>query len=330
LKSEGTWESKLTKAGQTSKDNKEKAEKKAEAWKDLFNSGKMPYMALLRNLRNILEQAPELTDKVCGMLVKRNLIEQSLVLPFRFISAYEEVEKLKKGGMFEKDESNIDRVLVALDDAMKTSVANLPTLYGKTVILSDNSGSMTGDRGGSSLTSRLSNIKTSDIANLFAVLYWLKADNTLVGLFGDNLIHPKLNRKTGVFENFKKINEEKNKCGASTERGIFDMFEKLIEDKTVVDTIVVFSDCQIGDGCNWYDYKGNRGGDFNRLYQKYKNEVNPSARVYSVDLKGYGTNVFDESVIKIAGWSDKIFDIMKVMEQDKKALIKTINEYVDF
>jgi hypothetical protein len=175
----------------------------------------------------------------------------------------------------------------------------------------------------------MSNIKTSDIANLFAVLYWLKADNTLVGLFGDRLIHPKLDRGAGVFENFKKIDNEKNRCGASTERGIFDMFEKLIEDKTVVDTIVVFSDCQIGTGCNWYDSSGHRGDDFNKLFERYK-KINPAVRVYSVDLKGCGTNVFNESVIKITGWSDKIFDIMKVMEQDKKALIKIINEYVEF
>lgn len=329
LKSTDTWESKLTKAGQTAKTAEEKEELKSDAWKDLFDSGKMPYMALLRNLRNILEQAPDLTDKACEMLVNRNLIEKSLVLPFRFLSAYEEVEKLKKAGSFEKDEDNISKVLKAVDDAMKTSVANLPTLYGKTVILSDNSGSMTGDRGGSSLTSKMSNIKTSDIANLFAVLYWLKADNTLVGLFGDRLIHPKLDRAAGVFENFKKIDNEKNGCGASTERGIFDMFEKLIEDKTVVDTIVVFSDCQIGTGCNWYDSSGHRGDDFNKLFERYK-KINPAVRVYSVDLKGCGTNVFNESVIKITGWSDKIFDIMKVMEQDKKALIKIINEYVEF
>lgn len=329
LKNTETLEAKLSKAGQEAKSDEQKAEMKTEVWKDLFKTKKMPYMALLKNLRNILEQAPELVDEVCEMLVNRKMIENSLVLPFRFLSAYEEVGKLKKVGAFEKDEQNIIKVLAAIDDAIKTSVVNLPTLYGKTVILSDNSGSMTGDRGGNSLISRLSNIQTSDIANLFAVLYWLKADNTLVGLFGDNLIYPRLNRNAGVFENFKTIDTEKNKCGAATERGIFEMFEKLIREKTVVDSIVVFSDCQIGNGCKWYDHNGNHGGEFNKLFNDYK-KISPKVRVYSVDLKGYGTNVFSDNVYKIFGWSDKIFDIMKVLEQDKNALIKIINEYAAF
>ena len=329
LKNDSTWESKLTKAGQDAKSEDEKMELKANAWKDLFDTNKMPYMALLRNLRNILEQAPELTDRACEMLVNRKMIENSLVLPFRFISAHAEIEKLKKEGLFEKDGENISKILKAIDDAAKTSVINLPVLQGKTIILSDNSGSMTGDSFGSSLASRMSNIKTSDIANLFAVLYWMKADNTLVGLFGDHLIYPNLKRNAGVFENFKIIDKEKDKCGGATERGIFDMFEKLTKEKIKVDTIVVFSDCQIGDKCLWFDHSGNRGEEFNRLFEAYKS-INPDVRVYSVDLKGYGNNVFNESVIKISGWSDKIFDIMKMMEQDKNALIQKINEYVDF
>ena len=200
LRSENTWESKMTKAGQMANENDSG---KAEVWRELFNAGRMPYMALLRNLRNILEQAPDLTDKVCETLVQVNLIKKSLVLPFRFISAYQEVEKLKEGDMFEKDKEDINKVLNAIDDAMKASVSNLPILKGKTLILSDNSGSMTGDANGGSLVSRMSNVKTSDIANLFSVLYWLKADNTMVGLFGDRLIHPELDRKLGVFDNFK-------------------------------------------------------------------------------------------------------------------------------
>ena len=58
-------------------------------------------------------------------------------------------------------------------------------LNGKTLILSDNSGSMTGDSRGKSIISSMSNVKTSDIANLFEVMYWTKCKDTLVGLFGD-------------------------------------------------------------------------------------------------------------------------------------------------
>ena len=329
LKNVDTWESKLTKAGQDSTTKKEKEENKSKAWAELLNTNKMPYMALLRNLRNILEQAPETLDKVCETLENKKMIKNSLVLPFRFLSAYGEVEKLKTAGMFEKEKTNINRVLESIENAMKLSIDNLPILYGKTLILSDNSGSMRGDGGGNSKVSRFSNTKTSDIANLFAVLYWLKSDNTRVGLFGDRLVEPDLYRKAGIFKNFQIIDSAAKKCGYSTEQGIFKIFEEIVKNKTHVDTVVVFSDCQVGTSCNWYDLHGNHGSDFNKLFESYR-KINPDVRVYSVDLKGYGSDVFSDNAIKITGWSDKIFDIMKIMEQDKNALIKIINEYVDF
>jgi len=334
LKNTDTWEAKLSEAGKGKKTASEKEEAKAEAWREMFESGRMPYFALLRNLRNILEQAPELVDDACKMLVNKNMIRKSLVLPFRFLSAYNEISALKgtsagKSIKFEKEIDNVTKVLNALESAVRVSVDNLPELAGNTVILSDNSGSMTGDRGGSSLVSRLSNTKTSDIANLFAMLYWLKSENTYVGLFGDRLVEPALNRDLGVFENFKITDEAKNRCGGATEHGIFEFFKKAIKEKTHIDTMVVFSDCQIGSGCNWYGSgSGTRSNDFNKLYEEYR-RINPKFRVYSVDLKGYGTTVFGDNVYKLAGWSEKIFDIMKMMEQDRNALINTINNYVD-
>ena len=331
LRNVDTWEAKLSEAGKSSDNEQEKENAKSDAWRSLFESGKMPYFALLRNLRNILEQAPDLLDEACEIISDEKLIRKSLVLPFRFLSAYKEIEALKDSGesiKFEKDNLNVDKVLSALEKAVRVSVDNLPELSGNTVILSDNSGSMTGGGGYSSLVSKMSRTKTSDIANLFAMLYWLKSKNTYVGLFGDRLIEPKLNRDLGVFENFKIVDKEKSRCGGATERGIFDFFENAIKEKAHIDTIIVFSDCQIGTGCNWFDHRGNRGDSFNKLFERYKS-INPDFRCYSVDLTSYGNTVFNDNVFKLAGWSEKIFDIMKIMEQDKNALINTINEYIE-
>lgn len=336
LRSKDTWNAKLTEAGKSAKTTADKKEAKADAWREMFESGKMPYFALLRNLRNIMEQAPELVDDACELLVNKKMIRKSLVLPFRFLTAYKEIESLSfpsnKTITFESKNGSKttmkQKVLSALEDAVRVSVDNLPELAGNTVILSDNSGSMTGGGSMKSVVSAMSNTKTSDIANLFAMLYWLKSERTYVGLFGDKLIEPKLDRDKGVFENFKIVDSAKNRCGGATERGIFDFFEKAIKEKTHIDTVVVFSDCQIGTGCNWFDHRGNRGDDFNRLFERYK-KINPNFRCYSVDLKGYGSTVFNDSVFKLAGWSDKIFDIMKIMEQDRNALINTIKNYVD-
>ncbi len=334
LRSEGTWEAELSAAGQNTSSEEEKASKKKDVWIKLINSKKIGYFALLRNLRNIIEQAPEAVDGAIAMLTNPKLIKNSLVLPFRFLSAYESVSELKSvpaKSMFEKDivdDTIVYRVLRGIDDAAKASVENIPLFLGKTVILSDNSGSMTGDNGGSSRLSSMSKRKTSDIANLFAVLCWLRSENTAIGLFGDRLIEPKLDRNKGVFDNFKIIDTAKNQCGPGTEAGIFEMMSKLINEKIKVNRIVIFSDCQIGNGCNWYDRTGRRANDFDKLFQEYR-EFNPEFMCYTIDLKNYSTTVFGKGVVKLSGFSEKIFDIMSKIESDQHSLIKEI-ELIEF
>jgi len=323
-----TWETRLTEAGKSASTSQEKAALKQEAWADLVKSKKLGYFALLRNLRNILESAPDVLDLVIEQLVDPVRIRKSLILPFRFVSAYRAVEGMK-GGLFESDKKLKEKLLAGIDKAVTSSVQNLPRIPGRTLILSDNSGSMSGDRGGTSFTSAMSNITTADIANLFATLYWMRADDTYVGLFGNTLKTPELDRTLNVMKNLKTISRTASTVGYGTEQGIYDMFDKLINEKIMVDTIVVFSDCQIGSKCDWYttqSYKyGHKSGwkDFNKLYEGYR-RINPNFKIYSVDLKGYGTTVFNDSVIKLAGWSDKIFDIMDIMSRDKKALIDKI------
>ena len=47
--------------------------------------------------------------------------------------------------------------------------------------------------------------------------------------------------------------------------------------------------------------------------------------VYSFDLQGYGTLKFPErQVFCLAGFSDKVFDIMQLLETDREALISQI------
>ena len=47
--------------------------------------------------------------------------------------------------------------------------------------------------------------------------------------------------------------------------------------------------------------------------------------IYAFDLKAFGTSQFPQrKVFSIAGWTDKVFDIMKLVESDKDALIHAI------
>lgn len=128
LKNVDTWESKLS---ATKGDEKAKA----QAWKELILEKKIGYFALLRNLRNILEQAPELIDAACELLVNEKMIQKSLVLPFRFITAIEQIENLPKSS----------KILVALNQAIDISLQNVPKFDGDTLVVLDSSGSMAGE-----------------------------------------------------------------------------------------------------------------------------------------------------------------------------------------
>lgn len=327
LRSKQTWETEISAAG---KDNKDTKKSKKAAWQKLVQSEKIGYMALLRNLRNIVELCDAKTIRLAAKrIADPEEVRRSKQLPFRFLSAWIELNKISKGSpdglRLEKGNPAVDSLCDAVANAIEASVENIPLLEGTTVILSDNSGSMRGDYGGGSLVSAMSTRSTADIANLFALLAWLRADNTYVGLFGDTLREPMLDRDKSIFENFETVNEVASGVGGATEAGVFIAFEKLIKTKQKVDRIVIFSDQQIGRGCGWYDMRGRRGNSLNELFNEYR-KINPDVMVYSIDLRGYGDNVFQDNAIKLGGWSEKIFELMHMVER-KGGLVKYIDNY---
>lgn len=125
LKSEDTWETEIS--------NTEGEEEKTGAWESLVLEGKIGYMALLRNLNNLVKSG--VSDKTiklaCKILTDKNRVKTSKQIPFRFLTAYNNV----KG----------NRVLLdAVSEAMDISVENVPSFKGKSLIAVDKSGSMNG------------------------------------------------------------------------------------------------------------------------------------------------------------------------------------------
>ena len=65
-------------------------------------------------------------------------------------------------------------------------------------------------------------------------------------------------------------------------------------------------------------------------FTAYKKRHDCNPYIYSFDLAGHGSMQFPENkVCALAGFSDKIFDVMSLLEQDRKALINVIKNYVD-
>lgn len=125
LKPAKTWEVQLSKAGQTATTQEEKQVAKKDVFENQLNNGKLGYLALLRNLRGMLEAG-----------VDKNLIKTSIlarhgahkVLPFRFVAAARAAPQLE----------------LQLDTALCDNINEMPALKGRTVILVDVSYSMVG------------------------------------------------------------------------------------------------------------------------------------------------------------------------------------------
>lgn len=354
---EGLYETKIlekemTKAGQLTKGatEDEKKEAKHEAIAEILDNVKgMPIMNLIRNLRNIILYAPDKVEDACEQLRIKDKILNSRLLPFRFATAYAEIEKMTwdkpntdTAIAFESDKAEGEltkaqfdslkrSVLDALEDAIQYSVENIPELEGNVAILVDHSGSCRGDAGGSSAVSAFSKTSTAMIGNLFGSMMAYRQKNVYIGLFGDKLIDVPMDRNMKMLD-FNKMSFDKGACcGPCTEAGIYDFMRKCIDEKKKVDNVVVFSDCQIGNNTYeftpWYgDKSSDLGGHFHELFKEFK-KLNPMCNWIVVNLRqSGGTSVFDKSmrILNIAGWSDKIFDTIKSQCRGWDAVIKEI------
>ncbi|MEK6829561.1 MAG: TROVE domain-containing protein [Nanoarchaeota archaeon] len=298
LKSTDTWESKMTKAGQESSSEKEKAEMKAQGWYELLSEKKLGAMALVRNLRNILEQSPESIDLVIKALENENYIKNSMLLPFRFIAAINELEKVSY------DRTN--EVIMALNVALDNSLSSVPKFEGKTLVVLDDSGSMTHRSTGDYKS-------PMQIGSLFASVL-MKVNKCDFIMFADNARYVTMNLGDSLGTLTKQI-MSKAKSGGTNFHSIFQTANK------AYDRIIILSDMQ-----GWMGYNSPAS-----TFNEYKKKTSSNPRIYSFDLQNYGTMQFPENnVFAIAGFSESVFDIMKMLEQDKKALVKTIENYTQF
>lgn len=349
-------EKEMSKAGQNTKDmtQTEKDEAKQEAIEVvLSNITGMPTMNLLRNLRNILLYTPNKVDDACKQLRNKDKILYSRLLPFRFATAYEEIEKMEyeatsskvketaipfesevSSNKLSKEEFNTvkNKVLDAIEDALEISCQNIPQLEGNTAILVDDSGSMRGDNGGNSRVSAFSSVNTSMIAHLFASMMAFRQKDVYVGLFGDSLVNVPFSRNKKLLDFNKESYKLGGTCGGATESGIYDFFRQAIKENKKIDNIIVFSDCQIGNGNRFTAWYGTSSRDhnhhFHELFKEFR-KINPMMNFIVVNLKqDGGTSVFDKSqrILNIAGWSTKIFDVITSNCKGFDAVIKEIEK----
>lgn len=304
LASTDTWEVELSAAGQDAKTDKQKQANKAEAWKKLIDSGKIGYFALLRNLRNIVEQADDKTvDAACKLLTDRKRIKNSLVLPFRYMTAQGEIAKLPGS-------SRSRKVISAISEAIEISLDNAPVFTGETLVVLDDSGSMMSGTQAWGATWDPSNTKCpAAIGSIFAAVL-AKRNNADLMLFNSVARYVNYNTHDSVSTITDNLRKKFTNGGT-------DFHEIFKTANRKYDRIIILSDMQ-----GWIGHHSPQA-DFKAYCQKHK----AAPKVYSFDLQGLGTIQFpQDGVFCLAGFSDKTLDLMQVLEHDPAALLKQIQE----
>lgn len=296
LKSFDTWEVELSKVGQVTSDEVEKAKLKKDVWIKLVTEKKLGYFALLRNLRNIMEQAPEVINEALEQLTNEALIKKSLVLPFRFLTAYEEVKKMTEGKI-------VRDVLMALNKAVDISLNNVPKFDGDTLVVLDISGSMEDDY-------KELGAKTPYIIGALFSAVLVKKNNADFMTFSDNAQYTNVNPMDSTITIADSI---RFADGGTNFPAIFKVANRKY------DRVIILSDMQ-----GWIG-RDTPVGEFN----EWKKRTGANPFVYSFDLKNYGSMMFPESnVFCLAGYSDKTFDLISMLEKDKKAFVNEIKKVV--
>jgi hypothetical protein len=293
-------------------------------WKEILETIEIPHMALLRNLRGIFKEIEDLEIAKSVMAKLSAGVPKGNQFPFRYWSAYKAVEK-------ESEINHKGIILDGLESCMDISVLNMPKLVGKTICLSDNSGSAWGQ-----LTSEYGSVHAAEIANLSSLITGKQSDEGEIGLFGDKLIVESVSKRNGLLSQLKAVNaveRDDSRLGGSTENGIWIFFDQAIKEKKHYDNIFIYSDMQAGHGGlygtdpdEYQDFVHSKGGwryiDVLSLVSKYRKEVNPKVNIFSVQVAGYDNTVLPENIYRgaiLAGWTGKepVF---------AKSLIDTWNE----
>lgn len=244
----------------------------AEAWEAIIPS--MGYMALLRNLRNF-EQAnvsSSTLDAVAAKLADPDEVAKSRQFPYRFWSAY------KNSG---------DRFTWPIAQALDASVANIPTLPGRTLVMVDTSGSM------QSQVSPRSAVTMVEIGALFGSAIAARS-NVDLHIYATDAA--KANLPTSVLRSVQEINAAVGMVGHGT--NTWPAVNACYEGQ---DRIIVLTDMQ--------DHPSRITGL-------------PNVPVYVWDLRGYQTANVDTSTrgrYLFGGFTDACFRMIPLLEAGSTA-----------
>lgn len=274
------WETELSERGNTK-----------EVWDELNRENRLGIFAQLRNLRNMIQTGADI-DPVLDSIRNPWVIRNSKILPFRFYSAYQE---LQKAGLA------TTKVTKALDVAMSKACANVEGLTGRTAVLIDTSGSMSWSVSQRSVTS------CRDIAAVLGAMVTHVADDAWVCGF-DNYANVIPMAGTSILSDVSMVPAAGG--GTNMEAGI----ELLMRSGFDADRVVILSDNECNSGGRWYGR--NNAKTIQSGIDEYRRKVGHDVWCHAIDLQGYGTTqVLGGHTQVLAGWSENVLRFIAYAEQ---------------
>lgn len=257
----------------------------ARAWESIIPN--MGVMALIRNLRNFDEAgvSDHVAEQVAARISDPNVIAKSRQLPYRWYSAYQATHS--------------DRWRVALGKALTLSTGNLPELPGRTLILVDTSGSMSG----MSFSGR-SKVRPVDAAGLFGVALAARCDPDSVDLYGfaDGVFPHEVRRGASVLREMERFAQRIGVAGHGTltARAIANTYRGH-------DRVIVLTDEQAWGVRRW---EGPR---------EVGAEVPPDVPIYAFNLVGYKQGMLPVAPARyqLGGLTDHTFRMIPLLESGK-------------
>lgn len=278
-------------------------------WRWIFENCNMGHMALLRNLRGVFSEINDI--EFCKQYLQKlkDGVKTGKQFPFRYYSAINAVQ-------YSADCHHKPAIIDALEECMDIALDNFPKLKGKTMCLSDNSGSAWG-----AINSEYGSVTIAEIDNLSSIITAACSDEGYVGKFGDRLQVTPISKRRGVLSQAQKISEDRGRSvGGATEGGIWKFFRDAIKNHEVYDNIFIYSDQQAGHGGLYgtdadmreysqlgYRYAGRMINVF-KLIQDYRKKVNPKVNVFSIQTAGYNNILVPEMAYRTAilyGWTGR-------------------------
>ena len=294
---------------------------KAKTWEQLIDHNKLPFMAMLRNLRNLI--IAKVSEKhhrwVLSRLNDERAVVNSRQFPFRFFSAYEvlnELEKIAKGEMVprlkkrmkklpEIDPALLQRYRTALDNALKIATCyNVKPISGSTLILCNVGSNM--DRPCTAARGLGKPRTVQEVGILLGLMCKYSCEQcTLVLYGGEGYVQVQLQEGT-ILHNMNQVQSVASWQSLVSSCGVIPskLLHEMLIDRTPIDNLVLLTDAMKLDDP--------QGRDMMDFLQKYRHLVNPNLLFVSVDLSGRSSGVSatiqpeHENDIYLAGYSDQI------------------------